>query len=243
MRRLAEMTSLCERTARKAVRGLELAGAISTNYRPGRSKEFRLASLLDLERRNPGTRYRTTPASDTAAPDTGRHELPDPAAPVAGPPRYHLPTKEPSEGTNEGTQLDSSGSQSIKSADSQRVFDHYRTRLGHPKAKLDAKRARLISVRLRDFTADELCRAIDGCAKSDWHMGRHPKTGGQRYDAIELILRDAAHVERFLSIDSGKVGGSAAVSSEEVWLNRRRFGSAQQDHGRTGLEGFRGVRA
>src|SRR5262245_60512692 len=40
IRRLAKMASLCERTTRKAVRALELAGAITANHRPGRSKQF-----------------------------------------------------------------------------------------------------------------------------------------------------------------------------------------------------------
>jgi hypothetical protein len=107
------------------------------------------------------------------------------------------------------------------------VFEHYRARLRHPRAKLDGKRAGLIRARLRDFSAEELCRAIDGVAQSDFHMGRHPKTLGQRHDDVELIFRDVAHVEKFLDIESGKVSGSSSDA---------RHGSRQRNAGLTGFE-------
>jgi hypothetical protein len=84
-----------------------------------------------------------------------------------------------------------------------RVFDAWRHKLGHHRAKLDGKRRRLITARLQERPVEELLRAIDGVLKSDWHMGRDPKTAGQRYDDIEIIFRDAAHVEKFIELASG----------------------------------------
>ena len=43
----------------------------------------------------------------------------------------------------------------------------------------------------------ETCRrAIDGCAVSDFHMGRNKR--GRRYDSLDLIFRSHDNVERFL---------------------------------------------
>jgi hypothetical protein len=43
---------------------------------------------------------------------------------------------------------------------------------------------------------------------SDWHMGDNPR--GKRYDDLELILRDSAHIERFATI-CAEGGNSAAT--------------------------------
>lgn len=67
------------------------------------------------------------------------------------------------------------------------------------KIPLDGIRAQKVLARLRDYTVWELCRAIDGCAQSDWHMGRDPKTQGKAHNDLELICRDEAHVDRFIA--------------------------------------------
>lgn len=84
------------------------------------------------------------------------------------------------------------------------VFDHWVTVMRrNPKTtKLDSKREGKIRARLREGrTVEELCRAVDGCRASAWHMGDNPD--GQRHDDIELICRNAVKLENFL-------GGSAA---------------------------------
>lgn len=90
-----------------------------------------------------------------------------------------------------------------------RVFDHWRSRLNHSRAVLDSKRERCIRARLKEFSADDLCKAIDGCLKSDFHMGRDPNSRGV-HDDITLICRDASHVEKFIRIDNGQVPNGRA---------------------------------
>lgn len=70
------------------------------------------------------------------------------------------------------------------------VFGYWAEKL-HPKAKLGKARERVIAGRLAEgFTVDELKRAIDGIASSDWHK----KEG---HTDLTLILRDEAHVEKY----------------------------------------------
>lgn len=85
------------------------------------------------------------------------------------------------------------------------VFDHYKAILNHPKSKLEDKRKNIIRARLKEgFTVTELKAAISGCSVSDFHMGRTPKNQTV-FDDIGLILRDAAHVERFTAyLSKGK---------------------------------------
>jgi hypothetical protein len=83
------------------------------------------------------------------------------------------------------------------------IFAHWQTTLKHPRAVLDDKRGRLIAARLRDgYTVDRLKAAIDGCAKSPHHMGENDRR--TVYDDIELICRDAKHIEHFERIASGR---------------------------------------
>ncbi len=62
---------------------------------------------------------------------------------------------------------------------------------------LDAKRSLKVASAIADYGVQECRRAIDGCAVSDFHMGRNKQK--KRYDDLELIFRDQDHIERFLS--------------------------------------------
>jgi len=81
------------------------------------------------------------------------------------------------------------------------VLDHYLTH--HPKRKTQAKSTtsrRKVQARLKEgYTAEQLKQAIDGNQNSEFHTN-----GG--HDSIELIFRDAAHVDRFIKLaeQSGK---------------------------------------
>ena len=80
------------------------------------------------------------------------------------------------------------------------VFEHWRVTLNHPKAKPTAERKRLIAKQLKVYPREDLQRAIDGCAKSPHHMGQNDRN--MRYDDLELILRDAKHIEQFMGLAS-----------------------------------------
>lgn len=62
---------------------------------------------------------------------------------------------------------------------------------------LDEKRRLKVAAAISDYGVEECKKAIDGCARSDFHMGRNKQK--KRYDDLELILRDQDHIERFLA--------------------------------------------
>lgn len=77
------------------------------------------------------------------------------------------------------------------------VFEYWRTVHNHPRAKLDAKRRKLVARRLAEgYTPADLMAAIDGCKLSPHHQGTNDR--GTVYDDFGLILRDAAHVDQFI---------------------------------------------
>lgn len=76
------------------------------------------------------------------------------------------------------------------------VFTHWKETLKHPDARLTAKRQQRILQRLKEgYSVDDLRAAIDGCAKSAFHMGDN--ANGKVYDDIELICRSGEKVEQF----------------------------------------------
>lgn len=66
---------------------------------------------------------------------------------------------------------------------------------------LDAKRRLKVASAIADYGAAECMRAIDGCTRSDFHMGRNRQN--KKYNDLELIFRDQDHIERFLSYSPG----------------------------------------
>lgn len=78
------------------------------------------------------------------------------------------------------------------------IFEHWRVTLGHPKAKATPERKRLIAKWLKVYRLEELQAAITGCSRSPHHMGENDRH--TRYDDLGLILRDAAHIERFVAL-------------------------------------------
>ncbi len=93
------------------------------------------------------------------------------------------------------------------------LFNYWKETLNHPKAKLDKKRKAKIEQALKDYPIDTLKAAVDGCKRSNFHMGQNPL--GAIHDGIDLIFRDAEHVERFSSMSSPALPKKAALALVE----------------------------
>jgi hypothetical protein len=74
-----------------------------------------------------------------------------------------------------------------------RVFAHWRTTHGHERARLDAKRRKLIHRALASYSEADLCQAITGYLNSPHHMGENDRN--TKFDDIGLFLRDAQHID------------------------------------------------
>jgi hypothetical protein len=83
----------------------------------------------------------------------------------------------------------------------ERIFVHWKTEYGHPRAALDAKRRRVIEAALKIHDEATLCAAISGYRNSPHHMGENERR--TVYDDVELFLRDATHIENGLRFSRG----------------------------------------
>ena len=81
------------------------------------------------------------------------------------------------------------------------VFMHWQAAMNKTGVKLDSKRRSAIAGRLKDgYSVEKLMTAVTGCAQSEWHQGKNKNA--VVYDDIELICRDAPHVDAFVQITS-----------------------------------------
>ena len=79
----------------------------------------------------------------------------------------------------------------------QEIFNHWRQVMHHLHAKLDKKRIAKITQALNlGYSVHQLKHAIDGCAYTPFNMGANDRN--QKYNSIDLIFRDAEHIERFI---------------------------------------------
>lgn len=96
------------------------------------------------------------------------------------------------------------------------VCEHWKTVMGHPKAKtpMNGKRASAVRARLRNrFTVAQLCEAVDGCRRSPWHMGQNPER--KVYDDLEMICRDEVNVEKFIQFAAAPVEAVRAAAPRD----------------------------
>lgn len=90
----------------------------------------------------------------------------------------------------------------------ERIFAHWQQVMQKPVAKLTTERAKRISARLQDgYSEDTIIRAIDGCARSDFHMGRKADSP-QQYNDIDLICRSGSKLEWFAAVPAQSVSPS-----------------------------------
>ncbi len=74
-----------------------------------------------------------------------------------------------------------------------RIFSHWQNAWNKPRARLDAKRKRVIREALAAYSEADVCQAISGYLNSPHHTGQNERR--TVYDDIELFLRDAKHID------------------------------------------------
>ncbi len=95
------------------------------------------------------------------------------------------------------------------------VFQYWQEKMNHPRSKLDNSRLKRIRGALNlGFNLEQLKQAIDGCANNPFNMGENANK--QRYDSIDLIFRDAEHIERFIRNAGGNETEHAVSQIDQI---------------------------
>lgn len=104
--------------------------------------------------------------------------------------------------------------------DERAVFDHWVAAMGKVPARTVFSDERIAPVRGRlaaGFTVADLKRAVDGCASDPFSMGENDRH--TPFNDLELICRDAKHVEKFIAIAERRARPPAAVDVRRGYLN------------------------
>jgi hypothetical protein len=97
--------------------------------------------------------------------------------------------------------------------DVRKIFEYWQRMMDSPRSALDDKRKRVIAKALKGYSPADICKAIRGCSKTPHNMGQNDaKT---KYNGLDLILRDADHIDRFIRNDAGQARASTASESIE----------------------------
>ena len=107
-----------------------------------------------------------------------------------------------------------------ESTDSLRLF--YEEKIGRKLRTFGRDREKKLKDRMENFSLNELKKVIENISKSDWHMGRDPKSNGRAYNDFELLFRSDAKVEQYLNLKSNE-----PFAGEKQWLLRRRLASGK----------------
>jgi len=75
----------------------------------------------------------------------------------------------------------------------ERVFDTWKRVTNHPRAQLNWARRTLIARAIVDFGVDGAIEAVQGWRYDPFYSGQR----GRPRNQLELLLRDAQHIERF----------------------------------------------
>jgi hypothetical protein len=108
------------------------------------------------------------------------------------------------------------------------VFSYWQQTLGHPTAKLDAKRIKAIKGRLADgYTVGQLCQAVDGCKYDPFSQGQNDRQAV--FDDIELICRDGPKVDKFRKIAERGPPNGRSVNQNKTISNLQAYLDAHEN--------------
>jgi hypothetical protein len=80
----------------------------------------------------------------------------------------------------------------------QEVFDFWRQVSGHTRSRRNAKLDAVVAARLREgYSVVDLCDAVSGMMITPFNQGINERD--TKYDALELVCRNGAQVNRFLN--------------------------------------------
>jgi hypothetical protein len=97
------------------------------------------------------------------------------------------------------------------------IFGYWQKTMNSPRALLDDKRKRAIKAALKlGYTPRQLCEAIKGCERSDFHMARGKYAGNNKHNGIGLVLRDAEHIDKFIELASQQVVGEETIEQRNA---------------------------
>jgi hypothetical protein len=211
--RLMADTGLSERAVQKTIRRLETLGVVTRDP----AKGPRGTNLYSLNLKAKGAPR--TPAPRTPVPGAPPSEVHPPPVPrTPEPPSDVHPNHHSTANGTVKVPPQPPRSTALVPVDSkpavlgavEQVFHAWQEATGSKRAVLDTNRRRLIAKQLKAYPVEDLVDAVRGWRRSPHHRGENRTH--TIYNRLELLLRDADHVEQFRDLERGGNGTVAAPS-------------------------------
>jgi hypothetical protein len=221
--RVLSEANCCLRTYKSAVQKLEELGELERDVNQARSAHLRAGRrpnhyrIVGMQELHP---LKPAPGAEVAPPNDAEVAPPPPQTECKPCTPEPLVTTEPSIGAN-NTLVLMSAAPAAPTGDVERVFTEWRQATGHERSRLDEKRKRLIRRALAGYPLEDVLAAVRGWRNSPHHRGDNDRH--TVYDSIELLLRDAEHIERFRDLEQRGPPAPAMTRSAHnlrAWVSR-----------------------
>lgn len=116
-------------------------------------------------------------------------------------------------GPSEHSKTKTAAAKLVPKEEKKEIFDFWKTTFSKSRASLDAKRETAIGWAIYTYGIEGCRQAILGCESSPFHMGQNK--AGKTYNGIDLIFRDAEHVEMFIE----RYELSTKSNGRDEWIN------------------------
>lgn len=93
------------------------------------------------------------------------------------------------------------------------IFNYWKAKANHPRAKLDVKRKSAIEKALKNYSVEDIKNAIDGCLSNDYNI----ENG---FDDIELICRNSTKTDRYIKISKNPQLGKSKKQKSKSQMDR-----------------------
>lgn len=93
-----------------------------------------------------------------------------------------------------------------------KIFSYWQKTMDSPKSVMDGTRRTLIAKALKAYDPADICKAIRGCSKTPHNMGKNDR--GTKFNGLNLILRDAEHIDYFRNLDTTNARPAAETITE-----------------------------
>ena len=200
---IADQCEIDRSTVRKHIKALADAGFLKLENREGPKGNSSNLYTLTLDKKPENTDLPVGPESTPVGPES---------TPPVGPESTR--TSHSSEPVKES--LKDTSVSAKQDLIVQEIFDHWKLTMNSPRSKLDNKRIGLIVKALKNYSSADLKLAITGNASSDFNMGKNDR--GTKYNGLDLILRDADHIDKYIAMAENPVSSSVTDWHKDLGL-------------------------
>jgi uncharacterized phage protein (TIGR02220 family) len=181
----------------RVLKELQDAGYASHNRKSDGRVEWEIRDTAQLEKPHAEKQHKANPRAEKPNEEKPNEEKPNEEKPNEANPHVLVNTERTVITESKVSTERTTNTDKVSPSETNQIFTYWKEVMKKTSmAKLTEKRRKSIQARLREgYSVDQIKQAIDGCAKSSYHMGQNDS--GTVYDDLTLICRSGDKLEQF----------------------------------------------